>query len=1140
MKLQDLETLFSYEQVEVIVSNPKQFTVNSYLRLRGDEGSTAAFITNVQNDSKTGITLQNVSADFATPHYSKLWAQIQNSNYLAQVVSIDMDRLVIHVVYGFVSKKHTSALEVAVTDRQTRTGNRYALRNAYEVRRHIQEDYVLEAGEIKYICVAKHLKSANDSFALVNGSHAYDVKQLSRRELGVKTSSEGNGESVNEQTSDVLGPEDLIWVINAGERPFNNTTEYSFELWECSLVLKDETTAGKQRAETMAFIQNGLEKYLEVWQKYTEIDYGIIKQLSERAGYLQYSKVQHIIGTSQYQLTLTNPQILENFLNYAKEFGKELKVDVPIDKEDKFGNPVTVIADFTYKPADGNVITVSMDRSPKLGGSVKISAGLADAQYKRRVNALNRIYAGRSAKPDLAMLLSGRMSGSGNSNMLGVRQQKSPLSQAVLGHFGKHKPTEAQATAISIAINTPDFAIIQGPPGTGKSTVIKAIMTALNEKEDDPKLDYGNNLLTAYQRDATSNLSRKFEVYGLPVPTYQGMESDNAVRDQAMTDWIESKARELDESNTDIKELKPVDRLADQVALLSFHFHEDTSTIAEAQTVLEALLYSIDECSDAEKKNYQEGLQKLRNITDEMISNGQTPSLKAPLDLSVYRDDAQRLLDTIMNMRNKDLHVTDRWFAQRLPDSEAMMSDNGMAVAQEIIDRFSSDSYSEKVHKITEKLKELYRISPVPFNMVRVYRDMLMVCVGHIDYPVVDKQINQSLSVMLKGIANHLGNENETDEQRILTDYHSAFDPDNEDLLKEWLSEFMTVIAATHQRAVSSVVSGHKGLSRDNSSDYEGPQVEYENVLIDEAARSCPPDLLIPMACARKRIILVGDQNQLPQFVSETVYEQIEGYEKTELDELIREPLFKRLIEQVKKLEERDHIKRFVRLNEQYRMPKTLGDIVSRCFYEGNGEKILSPLGNDENHTADLPLISGKHLVWLDVPVGYQMKSAENSWYRQSEIDAIIKMLKEMFRNSDNPGKYTYGIITFYKAQMEKLRAAILDDEYLKGQIIKYRIKIHIRTVDAFQGLEEDIMFLSLVRSLPSYNQSKHPYGFTSNANRQCVAISRAKRCLIVVGDKGMVSGARAEQAHKEMPAIAEIYETCANGGVDDACVLKA
>ena len=198
------------------------------------------------------------------------------------------------------------------------------------------------------------------------------------------------------------------------------------------------------------------------------------------------------------------------------------------------------------------------------------------------------------------------------------------------------------------------------------------------------------------------------------------------------------------------------------------------------------------------------------------------------------------------------------------------------------------------------------------------------------------------------------------------------------------------------------------------------------------AARSCPPDLLIPLSCAKERMILVGDHCQLPQFVSDKVFDALDKVEAAEKESVIKGSMFLHLIEQVRKLEAADGICRFVRLDEQFRMPKTLGDLVSECFYEG---KLNSPRGN-EGFGTDLKYIRNQHLLWLDVPgrAGErEVRSRNGSYERPAEAKRIVKMLRSVIEDSgEAAGKYKYGVMAFYRGQTELIERLIHADRFLR------------------------------------------------------------------------------------------------------------
>jgi hypothetical protein len=62
--------------------------------------------------------------------------------------------------------------------------------------------------------------------------------------------------------------------------------------------------------------------------------------------------------------------------------------------------------------------------------------------------------------------------------------------------------------------------------------------------------------------------------------------------------------------------------------------------------------------------------------------------------------------------------------------------------------------------------------------------------------------------------------------------------------------------------------------------------------------------------------------------------------------------------------------------------------------------------------------------------------------------------------------------------------------------------RLSVGTVDAFQGREFDVVFVSLVRS-NDHQEPRRRFGFTLTPNRLNVAMSRAKRLLVVAGDWG-------------------------------------
>ena len=494
---------------------------------------------------------------------------------------------------------------------------------------------------------------------------------------------------------------------------------------------------------------------------------------------------------------------------------------------------------------------------------------------------------------------------------------------------------------------------------------------------------------------------------------------------------------------------------------------------------------------------------------------------------------AGKLLSTIdREISGDELTISglkyDRIIANNIPTSLISMEDDGMSLIDKAIRHFSRNSQPNEIRELAGALKHLSEAKTIDFRKVRILKHALLAKLRNHSGLLPNDKLNCDVISLIQSTIRAIESAERSDEDRIMADYLRAFADD--DTIKESIIDFLTVISATHQKAISQDVTARK----------DPDFMDFENVLIDEAARSCPPDLLIPLSCARNRMILVGDHKQLPQFVSDKVYDAIDDVAESDKQAIIKDkPMFLHLMEQVKKLEANDGIPRFIRLDAQYRMPETLGELVSEQFYDG---ELTSPLGNDPKYFGTkLKYIKKYHLVWLDVPgrIGArEVKNHNGSYYRIAEAERVVNMLSKIIEESDEKdvNEYTYGIMTFYNGQKEALTKLISEDRVLGPMLGKGAGRIEIGSVDAFQGMEFDVVILSMVRSNTDYTHAKKRFGFTTDEHRLCVALSRAKRCMIVAGDSQMMRGKYATDA---IPALKQFYDMCVSEVVSDAGVFK-
>jgi superfamily I DNA and/or RNA helicase len=115
-----------------------------------------------------------------------------------------------------------------------------------------------------------------------------------------------------------------------------------------------------------------------------------------------------------------------------------------------------------------------------------------------------------------------------------------------------------------------------------------------------------------------------------------------------------------------------------------------------------------------------------------------------------------------------------------------------------------------------------------------------------------------------------------------------------------------------------------------------------------------------------------------------------------------------------------------------------------------------------------------------------------------------VQILKEFL--SYGISKPDIGVITPYNAQVNLIKKSIRHSPELKKEITigvsSGEIKgIEVATVDGFQGREKEVIVISMVRSNPS-----HQIGFLSNERRMNVAVTRAKRLCVLIGDSGTLN----------------------------------
>jgi DNA polymerase III delta prime subunit len=265
----------------------------------------------------------------------------------------------------------------------------------------------------------------------------------------------------------------------------------------------------------------------------------------------------------------------------------------------------------------------------------------------------------------------------------------------------------------------------------------------------------------------------------------------------------------------------------------------------------------------------------------------------------------------------------------------------------------------------------------------------------------------------------------------------------------------------------------------------------FDWLILDEANKVRANEALALMPLA-KRWVMIGDLKQLPP-----VMEEAASTFKIEqpLDELVRDDSFYGWIWDKVPTSSK------IMLPRQYRMREPIGRVVSDLFYEGK-------LVHEAPHPRmPLPWPFDRELVWVDTGAQDEYRDAQRSVANEFEV-ALCKDITSIIRRRVRKAKLA--VIAMYASQVNRLSSA------LKGIVPPEDIE----SVDAFEGRESDAVILSLVRS-----NDRAAIGFLNDPNRVNVAISRAKKLLVIVGDSKTVIGGAPE-------LFGPLFEHCKDEGL--------
>ncbi|HEY4109455.1 AAA domain-containing protein [Puia sp.] len=306
-------------------------------------------------------------------------------------------------------------------------------------------------------------------------------------------------------------------------------------------------------------------------------------------------------------------------------------------------------------------------------------------------------------------------------------------------------------------------------------------------------------------------------------------------------------------------------------------------------------------------------------------------------------------------------------------------------------------------------------------------------------------------------------------------------------------------VERTEQYIIDDIVSHAQVVTATlvGSNHYTVRSLRYQTAVIDEAGQALEPACWIP-ALKAQRLVLAGDHCQLPPTIkSETAPKAPAGMAGMSTDapggsgspaaaglaQTLLEKLVARYPEAV------------VLLEQQYRMHEQIMGYSSEVFYRHQLKAHPSVAGHTLfDGASPLTFIDTAGCGYDERSEGKGITNPEEAAFLVRHVTRLVEELSAHYPAGDLP---TLAIISPYRSQVQLLQDLVRQTGALKP----YAGRITVNTIDGFQGQERDIVYLGMTRS-----NADSRIGFLSEIRRMNVAMTRARKKLVVIGDSATLS----------------------------------
>jgi ATP-dependent RNA/DNA helicase IGHMBP2 len=278
--------------------------------------------------------------------------------------------------------------------------------------------------------------------------------------------------------------------------------------------------------------------------------------------------------------------------------------------------------------------------------------------------------------------------------------------------------------------------------------------------------------------------------------------------------------------------------------------------------------------------------------------------------------------------------------------------------------------------------------------------------------------------------------------------------------------KIMKEVSKTEEFIIDDLVSKAQVITATlvGSNNWTIKKLKFGTVVIDEAGQALEPACWIPILKAKK-VVLAGDHCQLSPTIKSAKAAR-EGLSTTLLEKCVNK-----------------HPEAVVLLEEQYRMNETIMGYSSQVFYN-NALRAHASVASRLLFDGDAPFtfIDTAGCGFNEKQIGTSVANPEEAAFLFNYLEKLMPVLQP----------FSVAVISPYREQIR----------ILKDILPKDSDNISVNTIDSFQGQERDMVIISMTRS-----NTDNEIGFLSDIRRMNVAMTRAKKKLVIIGDSSTLAG---------------------------------